>query len=329
MKKILIITYSEDNECIERVKDALIEKNSETYRLDTDLFPTGVQLSLAENNKKKQVVISGPQGELNLEDIKSIWYRRVRLGEKIPGAMDPELRNASIGEARAVFFGFLESVDAFILDRVSKIRIASHKQVQLQIAKKVGLEIPRTLTTNKPEAVREFFSTCKNGMITKMLSSFSVYEGDKEKVVFTNLVKAADLEDLEGISYCPMTFQENIPKKLELRITIVGNQVFAASLDSQASQLAQNDWRKDGRGLIDSWEGYSLPRRIETKLLKMMDYFQLNYGAVDIIVTPDNRHVFLEINPAGEFFWLEHYKPQFPISRAIADVLLGEGFRRE
>lgn len=328
MKKILIITYSEDNECIDMVKTAVKEKNGETYRFNTDLYPTGIQLSLAENNKKKRVVISGPEGELDLEDITGIWYRRVRLGDKIPEAMDPELRKASILEARTVFFGFLESVNTFILDRVSKIRIASHKQLQLQIAKKVGLEIPPTLTTNKPEEVREFFSTCKNGMITKMLSSFSVYEDDKEKVVFTNLVKEEDLQDLDGLSYCPMTFQENVLKKLELRITIVGNQVFAASLDSKASQLAQNDWRKDGLGLIDSWEAYSLPSGIETKLLQLMDYFGLNYGAVDMIVTPDNRHVFLEINPAGEFFWMELHNPKFPISRAIADVLLGEGLRR-
>jgi len=328
MKKILIITYSEDNECIEMVKTAVKEKNGEIYLFNTDLFPTGIQLSLAENNKKKRVVISGPEGELNLEEITGTWYRRVRLGDKIPGAMDPELRKASILEARAVFFGFLESVNTFVLDRVSKIRIASHKQLQLQIAKKVGLEIPRTLTTNKPGDVRKFFSTCKNGMITKMLESFSVKEDDKEKVVFTNLVKAGDLEDLSGLAYCPMTFQENVSKKLELRITIVGNHVFTASLDSRASRLAQNDWRRDGTGLIDSWEAYSLPLGIETKLLHLMDSLGLNYGAVDMIVTPDNRHVFLEINPAGEFFWLELHKPKFPISRAIADVLLGEGFRR-
>jgi MvdD family ATP-grasp ribosomal peptide maturase len=328
VKKILIITYSEDNECIDMVKTAVKEKKSETYRFNTDLFPTGIQLSLVENNKKKRVIISGPEGELNLEDITGIWYRRVRLGDKIPAAMDPELRKASILEARTVFFGFLESVNTFVLDRVSKIKIASHKQLQLQIARKVGLEIPRTLTTNKPKEVREFFPTCKYGMITKMLASFSIYEDDKEKVVFTNLVKPGDLEDLEGLSYCPMTFQENVPKKLELRITIVGNQVFAASLDSKASQLAQNDWRKDGLGLIDSWEAYSLPPRIENKLLKLMDCFGLNYGAVDMIVTPENRHVFLEINPSGEFYWLEFHTPKFPISLAIADVLLKEGLRR-
>ncbi|MNC96757.1 hypothetical protein D3C83_142150 [compost metagenome] len=59
-----------------------------------------------------------------------------------------------------------------------------------------------------------------------------------------------------------------------------------------------------------------------------MDHFRLNYGAIDLILTPEGRYVFLEINPVGEFFWLESY-PGLPISAAIADVLLGKVFRRE
>jgi D-alanine-D-alanine ligase-like ATP-grasp enzyme len=66
---------------------------------------------------------------------------------------------------------------------------------------------------------------------------------------------------------------------------------------------------------------------VEEKLLRLMDYFNLNYGAADFIVTPEGRHVFLEVNPAGEFFWLEH-RPGLPISAAIADVLLGLAKRR-
>jgi glutathione synthase/RimK-type ligase-like ATP-grasp enzyme len=58
-----------------------------------------------------------------------------------------------------------------------------------------------------------------------------------------------------------------------------------------------------------------------------MDYFVLNYGAIDIIVTPEGRHVFLEVNPVGEFFWLERH-PGLPIADAIADVLLGRAPRR-
>jgi glutathione synthase/RimK-type ligase-like ATP-grasp enzyme len=119
-----------------------------------------------------------------------------------------------------------------------------------------------------------------------------------------------------------MTFQENVPKALELRTIIVGKQVFTAAINSQQLDGATYDWRKEGRALHEKWQAYNLPEDIEKKLLQLTAYFGLNYGAIDIIVTPDGRHVFLEINPVGEFFWLELFAPYFPISQAIAEILL-------
>ena len=56
-----------------------------------------------------------------------------------------------------------------------------------------------------------------------------------------------------------------------------------------------------------------------------MEYLGLNYGAIDLIVTPNGEYFFLEINPVGEFFWLE-LCPGLPISEAIANILLkGKG----
>jgi glutathione synthase/RimK-type ligase-like ATP-grasp enzyme len=165
--------------------------------------------------------------------------------------------------------------------------------------------------------------------MTKMLSSFAVYNREgRESVVFTNPIGPEDLEDLTGLSLCPMTFQERVEKRLELRATVVGRSVFTASIDSQASTRAAHDWRRDGVRLVDEWRPYTLPPEAEQPLLKLMDYFGLNYGAADFILTPDGRHVFLELNPAGEFFWLEH-GPGLDISGALADVLLGLAPRRE
>ncbi|MHC5731086.1 MAG: MvdD family ATP-grasp ribosomal peptide maturase, partial [Nostoc sp.] len=90
--------------------------------------------------------------------------------------------------------------------------------------------------------------------------------------------------------------------------------------DSQALDKARYDWRKQGIALLQAWEPYTLPGDVEDKLLKLMAEFCLNYGALDIILTPDGRHVFLEVNPVGEFFWLERC-PGLPISQAIAEVL--------
>jgi MvdD family ATP-grasp ribosomal peptide maturase len=313
---------------VDSVAAAIRDKGGKSFRFNTDRFPTEVQLIAEYLKGSERLELISPDGKLDLRTVKAIWHRRLEIGGSIPMSLDPQLRMASIGEANRVVKGMLESLKAFRMDPELVIRRAENKQIQLQVARDLGLEIPRTLITNDPNAVRAFEQSCESGIVTKMLLSFAVYEDGLEKVVFTNPVRTEDLDDLDGLKLCPMTFQEQVPKALELRTTLVGDRVFTASIDSQTSAAAQYDWRKDGVALIGNWKRFELPREIEQRLLRLMDYFSLNYGAIDFILTPDGRYVFLEINPVGEFFWLEDC-PGLPISSAIADVLLGRAFRRE
>ncbi|HEY9404262.1 MAG TPA: MvdD family ATP-grasp ribosomal peptide maturase [Pyrinomonadaceae bacterium] len=324
---VLIITHSDDNESVALVSESIRKRGGSSFRFDTDRFPTEVQLVARYGDTSETLTLADGAATLDLRDVSAVWHRRLNIAGRLPGEMDSQLRQASRGESRATIMGMLASLDAFRMDAEPLIRRAENKQLQIQIARASGLDTPRTLTTNDPEAVRAFARTCERGMITKMLSSFAIYEGDAEKVVFTNAVAAEDLDDLDGLRLCPMTFQEQVSKGLELRVTIVGRRVLAAAIDSQASARAAHDWRRDGVRLLDAWQPYTLPPDVEEKLLRLMDYFGLNYGAADLIVTPDGRHVFLEVNPSGEFFWLEQC-PGLPISEAIADVLLGRAKRR-
>ncbi len=318
---VLIITRSDDNESVRMVAQAIERKGGEAIRFDTDRYPTDVRLTAYYERDEERLTLTNDMGEFNLREVTAIWHRRLNFGAGLPLSLDTQLRDASLAETRAAAQGMLASLKAFRMDAVEHIRRAENKQLQLQVARSLGLEIPRTLTTNDPAAVHAFAHSCQNGMVTKMLSSFAIYEEGRELVVFTNPVKPEDLADLSGLRLCPMTFQEMIPKALELRTTVVGRRVMSASINSQASERAAHDWRRDGLRLIQNWQAYELPREIEEKILRLMDHFDLNYGAIDIIVTPDGRHVFLEINPVGEFFWLERYT-DLPISDAIADVLL-------
>jgi MvdD family ATP-grasp ribosomal peptide maturase len=325
---VLIITKSDDNESVEFVTQAVEERGGKVFRFDTDRFPTEVKLIAQYGSDSTRLVLASEQAELDLQEVSAVWHRRVNVGGDIPKTLDPQIRSASIGESRATAVGMLASIKAFRMDQLQNIRHAENKQLQLQVARELNLEVPRTLITNDPQSVTEFAKSCENGLIAKMLSAFAVYENGMERVVFTNRVTPQDLEDLSGLRLCPMTFQEMVPKAMELRVTVVGNELFSASINSQSSERATHDWRRDGVGLLEEWRHYDLPEDIKERLLKLMDYFGLNYGAIDIIVTPDGRHVFLEVNPVGEFFWLERY-PGLPISKAIADVLLGLAPRRE
>jgi MvdD family ATP-grasp ribosomal peptide maturase len=325
---VLIITRSDDNESVSLVARAIERKGGATIRFDTDRYPTEVRLSAYYGTAgDERLMLTNDEGEFNLREVTAVWHRRLNFGAQLPQTLDRQLRHASLTETRAAAQGMLASLKAFRMDAVQHIRHAENKQLQLQVARELGLEIPRTLTTNDPSAVRAFAESCEGRVVTKMLSSFAVYEGGRELVVFTNPVKPEDLADLSGLRLCPITFQEMIPKALELRVTVVGDRVMSASIDSQSSERAAHDWRRDGLRMIQDWQPYELPREVEENILRLMDYFVLNYGAIDIIVTPDGRHVFLEINPVGEFFWLER-RPGLPVSDAIADVLLGLARRR-
>ncbi len=317
---ILIITHSQDNESIPLVLNAIKEQGGKAFRFDTDLFPTQVQLDVFYGKGTQRLILASEQGELDLSEVLAVWYRRIAIGSRIPTTMDPQLRHASVQESQRTIQGMIASLKAFHLDPLPSIRHAENKQLQLQVARELGLDTPRTLITNNPQAVRQFAQQCESGLITKMLSSFAIYEQGQEKVVFTNPVAPEDIDNLDGLRFCPMTFQENIPKALELRTTIVGKRVFTASIDSQNSKGAQHDWRRKGVALLNAWNPYALPQDVEEKLLELMKHFGLTYGALDLILTPDGRHVFLEINPVGEFFWLE-LCPGLPISKAIADIL--------
>ena len=325
---VLIITHTDDNECVAPVAAAIARKSGNTIRFDTDRYPTDVRLTAYYGTAgDERLTLTNDDGEFDLRDVTAIWHRRINFGAHLPAGLDKQMRHASIGEASASAHGMLASLKAFRLDHLQHIRHAENKQLQLQVARELGLETPRTLTTNDPNAVRAFAKSCETGMVTKMLSSFAIYDKGKELVVFTNPVKPEDLADLSGLSICPATFQEQVPKSLEIRATVVGHRVMSAAVDSQVSTRATHDWRRDGVNMIQDWQPYQLPHEVEEKLLRIMDYFSLNYGAIDIILTPDNKHVFLELNPCGEFFWLER-SPGLPVSDAIADILLGNSPRR-
>jgi MvdD family ATP-grasp ribosomal peptide maturase len=331
---VLIITHSEDNESVARVAEAIARKGGRMIRFDTDRYPTDVRLTAyygprgaSGSRDDERLTLTNEQGEFDLREVESIWHRRINLGAHLPSALDKQLRHASIGEASAAAHGMLASLQCFRMDHLHHIRHAENKQLQLQVARELGLDIPRTLTTNDPDVARDFATNCEGGVVTKMLSSFAIYDEGKELVVFTNAVQLEDLVDLSGLSLCPATFQELVPKSLEIRATVVGHRVMSAAIDSQVSQRATHDWRRDGLRMLDEWRPHQLPLEVEQKILRLMDYFSLNYGAIDIILTPDGKHVFLELNPCGEFFWLER-SPGLPISDAIADVLLGRSPRR-
>ncbi|MEL6536501.1 MAG: MvdC/MvdD family ATP grasp protein [Bacteroidota bacterium] len=331
MSKVLIITYTEDNECIERVTEKLEAKGSEVIRFDTDMYPGETTLTSSFTQGKWQHALHQRGVTHDLSDLTAIWYRRQRLGEGLAKRIEQKYWSSARQEADYSFQGFMLSQTSFILDPVWRVKAAGSKQLQLQLAHQLGLNIPETLISNDPQQMRGFYqaqTTESREVITKMQASFAIMEQGKETVVFTNVLQPEHLEDSESLTLCPMQFQTKEEKAVELRVTVVGTQIFAWEIDSQSSEAAKHDWRRDGANMLDQWKPHALPQPVADALLKLMDALMLNYGAADFIVTPEGKYVFLEVNPSGEFFWLDRLEEDHAISEALARVLVGEVPRR-
>lgn len=321
---VLIITHSGDNECIATVSAAIEQRGGRPIRFDTDRYPTAVGLSTLQGRSGSGLVVANGE-RVPIESLHAVWYRRFAAGGRLPPSLG-DTREAAVGETRRTLHGAIANLPCFQLDPLAAVQRTHHKELQLRLAAELGLDVPRTLVTNRAEDAREFWHRLQGRVVTKMQHSFAIYRQGRENVVFTTRVAQKDLDAMDGLRLCPMTFQEELTKAVELRVTIVGQRVMSASVDSAARARTEVDWRRDGIGLMNQWQPYELPAAVERKLLALQRALGLNYGAADFIVTPKGRHVFLEVNPVGEFFWLDR-DPGLPISDTLAAVLLDQAPR--
>jgi glutathione synthase/RimK-type ligase-like ATP-grasp enzyme len=195
---------------------------------------------------------------------------------------------------------------------------ANSKPAQLFVAQQVGLDIPLTIITNDPKQARVFVLQPGESTVYKAMSqSLRLEDG---KALFTGLLTERELATLDLVRNTPGIFQRLVPKAYEVRTTVVGHKIFSGKIDSQAHSETQIDWRR--RPFDIDKQPIQLPYEIEQKLHKFMDAFGLVYGAFDFIVTPQGQHIFLEVNPAGQYMWVEA-ATHLPITQALADVLSG------
>ena len=140
-----------------------------------------------------------------------------------------------------------------------------------------------------------------------------------QRVVYTSPVVEAHLKLIGRVRVTPCLFQKNIPKLFEVRTTVVGHRTFSAAIYSQENEETRHDWRRGGPEL--RMEPYDLPMDVSKMITKLTSALDLVYGAIDMIVTPEGEHVFLEINPSGQFGFVEQ-STGLPILSCLADALV-------
>lgn len=317
---VLILTHSADQFVVERVAAGVEKRGARALRFDTDLFPSDVRLSSRFRGREETARLKSAAFELDRDEVRAVWARKMWL-PRLPEDLDPRVREGCVRETSAAIRGFLSALDgpARWVNGVTQTIEGEDKLRQLRVASKLGLRTPRTLVTNDPDEVRAFRADV-GPMIAKMLTPLSVSMGGSDFFMHTNLVRDEDLEHLGGLRSSPMVFQEHVAKSCELRIACVGDRAFVGRIDASQSERGQVDWRRSRPGEVH-WTRGEIPSDVAQKLAALLRELDLSYGAVDVIVTPDGEHVFLEINPSGEWGMLER-DLELPIADAIAAELM-------
>jgi ATP-grasp ribosomal peptide maturase len=271
-------------------------------RFDTASFPQELRL-VATYASDGSIVgdLGDSRRQVDLSRLKSVWYRRPTTFEFSPG-MSAGAMVFARQEARAGLGGALRAAAKLWVNYPEMNARASWKPVQLSCAARHGLRIPRTLLTNDPDEARAFHEKLAGKVIYKTLSGgFFVRADHTTRVIYTAMIDDFAEIDWSSVAHTACLFQEALEKSYELRITVIGTDVFPVKVE--APEGSGIDWRMEAEHA--AWTFVDLPDRIHDAVLRIMSELGLSYGAFDMIVDPDGEYYFLEINPMGQFAWME------------------------
>jgi len=310
--------------------DAVIRRLGErrpdfgVVRINTDNLSTNVNYCFQYSNsgrlekQKLQVLDSG----VSADGVSVIWYRKPNKPLPHPALNDYSAQECSVQEYQELLrslFGFFPR--AKWINDYWQMQKYSIKANQVWIAEEVGLSVPETLITNDLSTVKEL-SKRHAEIIIKPLSYNGFASGDAQYGCFTNVLSIDELQSFqsEDLTYAPAIFQQRINKVQELRVTIIGEEVFACEIQTKPETVEHIDWR------IESVEELphkiiELPQEISVRLKKMLSIMNLNFGAFDLIKDETGTYYFIEVNPNGQYFWIELITGA-PLTEAMVSLIL-------
>lgn len=283
-------------------------------RFNTEDYPSSTRVRWTDADSAS-LEFSGRA--LDLADVHSVWYRR-----PTPPVLPPNLSGGraawAAAESREALDGLWRTLDARWVNHPDRNRLADSKPEQLRRARKLGFVVPASLVTNDPQRVRDFVAAHPSGVICKPLFSGRIELDGGTHLFFTTLLDGDAVAGLEDLGPEPYLFQALVPKRYDVRVTVIGDDALAARIDSQSSSTSEVDWRRgDTAELTHDVE--ALPDDIAGKCIELVRSYGLLFGAIDLAFT-DEGYVFFEINPNGQWAWLEQ-RTDLPLRQRLADLL--------
>jgi hypothetical protein len=311
---ILIVSSPEDGHA-RAVRAELARLGVDARLLDLRQFPTRLAIALhyaSDGIVAPRSVTCRDGCDIDLRSVSAVWWRRPQPFGLDPHLLRPSHRAFAYNECHEAWSGLWQTLDVLWVNHPGRDEAAARKAHQLDVARSVGLAIPKTLITNDPDAARRFVGQ-QNGSGT-IYKAFSATEKEWRE---TRLLRDDEQALLDHVQQAPVIFQEYLPAGVDIRVTVVGDEMFAAAIHSLDTSY-EFDFRVDMNAARVT--PYELPPEVRAGLSRLMARLGLLYGAIDLRETSDGRVFFLEINPAGQWLFIEERTHQ-PITAAVAHLL--------
>ena len=299
---ILILSDKKDVHADAIVK-GLLDGSESFFRLNLDvesLVETQVKF---ENGRWE---ISQSNGMLNSSQITCVWNRRtfveLLLEETYDQTADFKIWKNEWNKFLVGFYSSLNSLQWLNPWRLNFI--AENKFLQLETAKRIGFNVPELIVSNRKSELEGFLKKYPDSVLKLMHQDFYKTGENEFKGFFVNKITLKDFEKFSDSGENPIVLQQYIEKAFEVRYTVVGTRHFVCKIDSQKSEKSRVDWRRYDLPNTP-YSGIEAPEIIQSQVNALLQSLGLIYGALDFIVTPDNKWYFLEINPMGQFLWIE------------------------
>jgi glutathione synthase/RimK-type ligase-like ATP-grasp enzyme len=332
-RRILIVTNRGDLHA-DLVAARIAAQDRPAFRINLDEFPEHFALALEFTGGRWQGGLThAPTGDsLAIADVGAVWMRK-KADFSFVSPLAPQEKAFAVGETEHMLFSLLYSLDCFWMSHPVALRGASWKGEQLLRAARMGFCVPSSLVTNSRASVEAFRASAEDGIVFKALSSpaLAADEVEAERRVAAALPTTRITEEhdemLDAVAQLPCFFQHHVRKRHELRVTVIGDRLFAARIHSQDDPRTAADFRDFSAEIL--YEAATLPPEIERRCIQLVHSYGLTYGAIDLIVTPEGEYVFLENNPAGQFLFVEQLVPELRMCDAVAQCLIeGAGAAR-
>lgn len=236
----------------------------------------------------------------------SVWYRRPEKLKHPTLDSSPE-GTCVLGEWSEALEGFFALIETqkWMNHPASNVA-ASHKVEQLTRARRLGMLIPDTLVTQDPDALRDFYERHRGRIIVKPMASGHIErpDGERDSLIYTNRVLPHHIANLDDLPVCPTLFQEEILKSADVRITVVDSDVHAVELLAQEDGLQRCDIRRNNMDDV-TYKAITLPVEVEGGVRSLVASYGLRFAAIDMAVTQEGKWIFFEVNPNGQWAWLD------------------------